>query len=111
MSLGGDFREGVGLELCLLCRICRVSTAQSQRASRPWSLETAVAIWYEVTLGFPGGTAVKNLPANAGDAVPGSGRSPGEGSGNPLAYSCLENPMDGGAWQTAVMGSQRVRHN
>ena len=50
MSLGGDFREGVGLELCLLCRICRVSTAQSQRASRAWSLETAAAIWYEVNL-------------------------------------------------------------
>ena len=50
---------------------------------------------------------VKNLPANAGDArevgsIPGSGRSPGEGNGNPLQYSCLENPMDGGAWRAAV---------
>ena len=45
---------------------------------------------------------VKNLPANAGDIrdgfIPGSGRSPGEGHGNPLQYSCLENPMDRGAW-------------
>ena len=46
---------------------------------------------------------VKNLPASAGDAgdsglIPGSGRSPGEGNGNPLQYSCLENPMDRGAW-------------
>ena len=46
---------------------------------------------------------VKNPPANAGDArdlgsVPGLGRSPGEGNGNPLQYSCLENPMDRGAW-------------
>ena len=46
---------------------------------------------------------VKNLPTNAGDArdaasIPGSGRSPGEGHGNPLPYSCLENPMDKGAW-------------
>ena len=45
----------------------------------------------------------KNLPANAGGArdmgsIPGSGRSPGEGTGNPLHYSCLENPMEGGAW-------------
>ena len=47
-------------------------------------------------LAFPAGTGVKNLPANAGDTgpIPGSGRSPGEGNGNPLQYSCLGNPMD-----------------
>ena len=47
---------------------------------------------------------VKNSPANAGDmgSVPGSGRSPGEGNGNPLHYSCLVNPMDRGAWQATV---------
>ena len=49
--------------------------------------------------GFPGGTVVKNPPANAGDArdassIPGLGRSPGEGNGNPFQYSCLENSMD-----------------
>ena len=45
-----------------------------------------------------------NLPANAGDlgSIPGSGRSPGEGNGHPLQYSCLENPMDRGAWQATV---------
>ena len=50
--------------------------------------------------GFPGGSVVKNLPANAGDtdSIPGSGRSPGEGNGNPLQYSCLGNPIDRGAW-------------
>ena len=50
-------------------------------------------------MGFPGSSVVKNLPAKAGDVglIPGSGRSSGEGSGNPLQYSCLENPMDGGA--------------
>ena len=52
--------------------------------------------------GLPGGTVVKNPPANAGDAgdagsIPGSGRSPGEGNGNPLQYSCLKNSMDRGA--------------
>ena len=53
---------------------------------------------------FPGGTVVKNPPANAGDAglIPGSGRSPGEGNGNLLQYSCLENSMDGGAWWATV---------
>ena len=50
---------------------------------------------------------VKNLLANAGDVrnaglIPGSGRSPGEGNGNPLQYSCLENPMDRGAWRATV---------
>ena len=51
--------------------------------------------------GFSGGSLVKNLPANAGGmvSIPGSGRSPGEGNGNPLQYSCLQNPMDRGAWQ------------
>ena len=49
---------------------------------------------------------VKNLPANTGDAgsIPGSGRSPGEGNGNPLQYSYLENPMDRGAWRATVHG-------
>ena len=50
---------------------------------------------------------VKNLPASAGDirdlgSIPGSGRFPGGGHGNPLQYSCLENPMDRGAWQATV---------
>ena len=50
-------------------------------------------------LGFPGGSVVKNWPANAGDtgSIPGPGRSPGEGNGNPLRSSCLGNPMDRGA--------------
>ena len=55
----------------------------------------------------------KNPSANAGDtgSVPGSGRCPGEGHGNPLQYSCLENPRDRGAWQATVYGVTRVRHN
>ena len=54
--------------------------------------------------GFPGGSVVENLPANARDVdlSPGSGRYPGEGNGNPLQYSCLENLMDRGAWQATV---------
>ena len=51
------------------------------------------------TRGFPGGSVIKNPPANSGDMwlIPWSGRSPGEGNGNPLQYSCLGNPMDRGA--------------
>ena len=49
---------------------------------------------------FPGGSDGKESSCNMGDpgSIPGSGRSPGEGNGNSLQYSCLENPMDGGAW-------------
>ena len=52
---------------------------------------------------------VKNLPANVGDpgSIPGLGRSPGKGNGHPLQYSCLENPMDRGAWWAAVHGAAK----
>ena len=55
---------------------------------------------------FPGGSDGKASVYNAGDLglIPGSGRCPGEGNGNPLQYSCLENPMDRGAWQATVHG-------
>ena len=57
-------------------------------------------------MGFPGGFEGKASACNAGDpgSIPESGRSPGEGNGNPLQYSCLENPMNGGAWEAAVHG-------
>ena len=56
--------------------------------------------------GFPGGSDGEESACNAGDpgSIPGSGRSPGEGNGNPLQYSWLENFMNGGAWQAAVHG-------
>ena len=55
---------------------------------------------------------VKNPPVNAGDTglIPGSGRSPGEGNGNSLQYSCLENPMDRGAWQATVHRGGKESH-
>ena len=62
-------------------------------------------------LGLPGGSVVKNLPANVGDtgSISGLGRSPGKGNGNPLQYSCLVNPMDRGAWQAySPLGRKRV---
>ena len=56
--------------------------------------------------GFPGGSEVKNLPANAGDAgsIPGLGRYPGEGNGHPFQYSYLGHPLDRGAWWATVLG-------
>ena len=64
-------------------------------------------------MGFPGVAVAKESTCNAGNAgdtgsIPGSGRSPGGGRGNPLLYSCLENPMDRGAWRATV---QRVTKN
>ena len=55
---------------------------------------------------FPGGSDCKESACNVGDpgSIPGLVRSPGEGNGNPVQYSCLENPMDRGAWQAAVHG-------
>ena len=55
-------------------------------------------------MGFPGGAVVKNPSANAGDSglIPGLGRSPGVGNGNPLQYSYLENSMDRGAWRAII---------
>ena len=62
---------------------------------KPQHIHTTNIKW-----GFPGGLHSKEFACNAGDpgSIPGSGRSPGEGNGNPLQHSCLENPMDGEAW-------------
>ena len=65
-------------------------------------------------LGFPDGSVVKNPPANTGDTglIPGSVRSPGQGNGNLLEYSCLRNTMDGEIWKATVHGGHKiVGHN
>ena len=69
---------------------------------RSCSLADFTSLW----LGFPGSSVGKESACNAGDpgSIPGWGRSPGEGNGNPLQYSCLENPTDRGAWQATVWG-------
>ena len=61
---------------------------------------------------IPGGSVSKESACNVGDPglISGSGRSPGEGNGYPLQYSCLENSMDRGAWRATVHGITRVRH-
>ena len=60
---------------------------------------------------YIGSSGVKNPPANAGDtgSIPGSGRSPGEGNGYPLQYSCLENPTDRGAWRATVQEATKCQ--
>ena len=64
-------------------------------------------------MGFLGGSDGKESTCNAGDlgSIPGLGRCPREGNGNPHQYSCLENPMDRAAWQVIVHGVQRVGHD
>ena len=71
---------------------------------KPNSLTGCLQDTEQRSLGFPGGSEVKASASNAEDpgSIPGLGRSPGEGNGNPLQYSCLENPMDKGAWQATV---------
>ena len=65
--------------------------------------------------GFPGGSVLRNPPASPGDTgdmglIPGLERSPGEKHDNPLQYSCLENPMDRGAWRATVHRVTKIRH-
>ena len=81
------------------------SVPSALRCASPPSHLSFLSYIHQPTL-FPGDIVVKNLPANAGElgSIPGSGRSPGEGSGNPLQYSCMENPMDRGAWRAIVPG-------
>ena len=64
-------------------------------------------------MGFPCSSVGKESICNAGDlgSIPGLGRTPGGGNGNPLQYPCLENPMDRGAWQAIVHGVARVGHD
>ena len=83
----------------------------------PWVglLDYVVTIFsflrYLYTVLVPGGSDGKASAYNVGDlgSIPGLGRSPGEGKGNPLQYSCLENPMDGGTWYATVHGVAKSR--
>ena len=112
---------GVCSDLCPLSQWWNLTTLSSDAPfsleltlwKRPWWRERARTALTQV-VGFPGGSVEKNPSANAGDPglIPSTGRSPGEGNGNPLQYSCLENSIDRGAWQAMqCMGSQIIGHN
>ena len=72
-----------------------------------------VCVCIYIYMGFPHSSVGKSSAYNAGGpgSIPGLRRSPGEGNGNPLRYSCLENPMDRGAWQATVLWITRVQHD
>ena len=89
------------------CHGLWVMGASCLNSPRPKPLLLSFRVWNNT--GLPGDTVVKNLHANAGDTrdvglIPGSGKSPGEGNGNPLQYSCLGNPLNRGACWTTVHG-------
>ena len=80
------------------------SSSQPDRATGRSFLELHNKYWVFILGGFPCGSEVKNRPADAEDvgSIPGSGKSPGEGNGNPLQSSCLKNSMNRGAWRAPV---------
>ena len=106
--------ESSVLELALSCYFCEFwnnyqvkepELAYWRMTDRSWVIPVTFA--NSLPIGrFPGGSDGKDSACNVGDlgSIPGLGRSPWEGNGNPLQYSCLENPMDGGAWQATVHG-------
>ena len=79
--------------------VCNPIDSSPLDSSVPGILQPRILEWVAIS-GFPGGSEVKMSDSNAGDPglIPRSGRSAGEGNGNPLQYSCLENPMYGEAW-------------
>ena len=106
--------------LCKTC--CHTLFFYELRYLETWNLKPRLLAWGKLStsflsfleiLGFPGGSDGKESACNAGDLslIPGLGRSPGEGHGNPLQCSCLENPIDRGAWQATVHGVARVGHD
>ena len=108
-ELRADFlpeRAWRGPELFLRAKNCTCVLGRGHPARGPScpsgvpSSQPCLDLGCRSSWGFPGGSDTKGSACNAGDLglIPGSGRSPGEGNGNPLQYSCLENPMDRGAW-------------
>ena len=110
----GSFSSGKAENLQNWSGLSRVTEmvscwAEMQYQLSCWSFSILPAYLIGKTLAHPSGAVVKNPPAKAGDArgsdsIPGLGKSPGGGNGNPLQYSCLKNPMDRGAWQAIVHG-------
>ena len=90
-----------------------VSTLLRNSTDTSVPLQSSYSVGIHVIWGFPGGSEVKASAYNVRNlgSIPGWGRSPGEENGNPLQYSCLENPMDGGAWWATVHGVTKSRHD
>ena len=98
-------RDGYILELTVWPKMSQASCGVWREDSGLLSIRVDLCI-YIANWGFPGGSDVKESACNAGypGLIPGSGRSPGEGNGYPLQYSCQEDSMDRGVWKAAVQG-------
>ena len=114
MNIPSGVRQPGGPEKVTSPRVAKNTKFFGAKSSNQW-IETLATfnrdsnMFNKQHMGLPGGIVEKNPPANAGDvgdasSIPGLGRSPGGGNGNPLQHSCLENPMDRGAWQATVHG-------
>ena len=101
VTAGGNF--SLEIKRCLLSMINLDSVLKSRHYFASKDLYSQ-SYGFSIALGFPGGSDGKESAYSVGDLglIPGPGRSPGEGNGNTLQYSCLENPMDRGAWQSTV---------
>ena len=117
-SKGGDFLSLFSVDRVLGLLIARSLSDgcyQLLTSRLPPSCPGLFPLFLTRTLsgGFPHSSVSKESACNAGDlgSILGLGRSPGEGHFNPLQYSCLENPLDRGAWQAWSIGSHRVRHD
>ena len=97
--------------ICISTHICMSWHMMCTFTSLPNPFE--IRMYITKTKGFPCSSVSRESACNSGDlgSIPGLGRSSGEGNGNPLQYSCLENPMDRGAWQATVHGITKVKHN
>ena len=95
--------------ICIFTHICTSWHIVCMFTSLPNTFE--IRMYITKTKGFPHSSVGKDSACNSGDldSISGSGRSSGEENGNPLWYSCLENPMDRGAWQATVHGIAKVR--
>ena len=107
VAFRGIFLEGCSrLQLLtLFWKVCNSTYPQESLVLGFLDVPKLKYVKVMVVRGFPGGSDGKESAYNAGDlgSIPGSGRSPGEGNGNPIQYSCLENPTDRGAWRATVL--------
>ena len=95
------------------CKTQEFSEGSAKRSDMTNPILTNLGQLQMKVASFPGGSVIQNPSANTENesSIPGLGRSPGEGKGNPLQYSCLEDPMDRGAWRARVHRVARVRQD
>ena len=120
-NIWNSFKNQGQFSMCLIHRVYYHTWHKwfSQYIAGPWTIRVwtlgvqLYMVFFFFLKGFPHSSVIKESACNAGDlgSIPGMGRSPGEGNGSPLQYSCRENLIDRGAWQATIHGVSRVRYN